>query len=72
MTQHTITFSGAPEGMDALLLAQEAAKAPVVFVARDDKRMTATQQALEFFAPDVPVFVFPLGFVGFVFYYTSC
>ncbi|MFO7804245.1 MAG: hypothetical protein R6V30_01070, partial [Paracoccaceae bacterium] len=33
--------------------------APVVHVARDDKRLAAMQAALRFFAPDVPVFTFP-------------
>ena len=56
-----ITLSGAPEGFDAQLLLQEAAKsgAPLIHVARDDKRMTAMRDALRFFAPDMPVVVFP-------------
>ena len=55
-----ITVSGAPEGFDAQLILQELSKGqPVCHVARDDKRLAATQAALRFFAPDVPVFVFP-------------
>ena len=56
-----ITLSGAPEGFDAQLLLQEAGKSgsPLIHVARDDKRMTAMRDALRFFAPDMPVVVFP-------------
>ncbi|KEJ88427.1 transcription-repair coupling factor [Sulfitobacter donghicola] len=56
-----ITLSGAPEGFDAKLLLAEAEKssAPLIHVARDDKRMAAMQEALRFFAPDMPVIVFP-------------
>lgn len=56
-----ITLSGAPEGFDAALLLAEVAKseAPLIHVARDDKRMAAMQEALRFFAPDMPVVVFP-------------
>ncbi|MCC0063944.1 MAG: transcription-repair coupling factor [Defluviimonas sp.] len=55
-----ITLSGAPEGFDARLLAREFARgAPVVHVARDDKRMAAMRAALAFFAPDAPVLTFP-------------
>ena len=52
---------GAPEGYDAKLLAQLVARtdAPVIHVLRDDKRLAAMQQALKFFAPDLPVLVFP-------------
>ena len=55
-----ITVSGAPEGYDAQLILAELSKGvPVVHIARDDKRLAAMQSALAFFAPDVPVFVFP-------------
>ncbi|MEP2642768.1 transcription-repair coupling factor [Roseobacter sp.] len=56
-----ITVSGVPEGFDARFLRDELAKsgAPIVHVARDDKRMAAMQSALRFFAPDIPVFSFP-------------
>ncbi len=58
-TQH-ITVSGAPEGYDARLILDEvAARGPVLHVARDDKRLAAMQAALRFFAPDMPVLVFP-------------
>ncbi|KJZ20178.1 transcription-repair coupling factor [Loktanella sp. S4079] len=58
--QTHITVSGAPEGYDAKLILDELAKGrPVVHVARDDKRLAAVKSALAFYAPDVPVFVFP-------------
>ena len=62
MVQNThITISGAPEGFDARLILSEIEKngTPVVHIARDDKRLAAMQAALAFFAPDMPVFVFP-------------
>ena len=56
-----ITMGGAPEGYDARLILREVEKSggAVVHIARDDKRMEATRAALSFFAPDMPVFVFP-------------
>ena len=56
-----ITVSGAPEGFDARLLLDELARsgAPLVHVARDDKRLAAMAAALRFFAPDMPVMAFP-------------
>ncbi|SDN85543.1 transcription-repair coupling factor (superfamily II helicase) [Lutimaribacter pacificus] len=56
-----ITVGGAPEGFDARLILNEAARsdAPVIHVARDDKRMAAMESALRFFAPDMPVLRFP-------------
>ncbi|MFY0310804.1 transcription-repair coupling factor [Leisingera sp. D0M16] len=61
MAQRAITMGGAPEGFDARLILKEveASGAPVLHVARDDKRMEAMRAALAFFAPDMPVFVFP-------------
>jgi transcription-repair coupling factor (superfamily II helicase) len=60
-TQSKITISGAPEGFDAQLILQELGKSntPVCHIARDDKRLVAMQDALRFFAPDLPVIVFP-------------
>ena len=57
----TVTFGGAPEGFDASLLAREIDKrsAPLIHVARDDKRLEAMAQALAFFAPDLTVLRFP-------------
>ncbi|AAV95345.1 transcription-repair coupling factor [Ruegeria pomeroyi DSS-3] len=54
-------MGGAPEGFDARLILNEVARAgaPVLHVARDDKRLEAMRAALAFFAPDLPVFVFP-------------
>ncbi len=56
-----VTVGGAPEGYDAQLVLNEVARSggPVCHVARDDKRMEAMRAALAFFAPDMPVFVFP-------------
>ncbi|MFD1196082.1 transcription-repair coupling factor [Seohaeicola saemankumensis] len=62
MTEQTrITVGGAPEGFDARLVLKEIERraAPVLHVARDDKRMAAMQAALRFFAPDMPVITFP-------------
>ncbi|UWQ34795.1 transcription-repair coupling factor [Leisingera sp. M527] len=61
MAQRAITMGGAPEGFDARLILKEVQKsgAPVLHVARDDKRMEAMRSALAFFAPQMPVFVFP-------------
>jgi transcription-repair coupling factor (superfamily II helicase) len=56
----TLVLGGAPEGYDARLLARELARgAPVVHVARDDKRMEAMRQALAFFAPEAAVLTLP-------------
>ncbi|MCG6884600.1 MAG: transcription-repair coupling factor [Silicimonas sp.] len=55
-----ITVGGAPEGYDAALILAELENTGVVcHVARDDKRMRAMEEALAFFAPDVPVMRFP-------------
>ncbi|MGR3616679.1 MAG: transcription-repair coupling factor [Paracoccaceae bacterium] len=61
MNSKHITMGGAPEGYDARLLLKEAAQSgsPVVHIARDDKRLEAMRAALRFFAPDMPVFLFP-------------
>ncbi len=52
---------GAPSGFDALLIGQVAARAdkPVLCVLRDDRQLAAMQEALTFFAPELPVFAFP-------------
>ncbi|MFQ6552367.1 transcription-repair coupling factor [Aestuariibius insulae] len=54
-----LTVSGAPEGFDARLILRELERGPVCHVARDDKRLEAMRSALAFFAPKVPVVVFP-------------
>lgn len=61
MAPNHVTVGGAPEGFDAQLVLNEIARSggPVCHVARDDKRMEATRAALAFFAPEMPVFVFP-------------
>ncbi len=51
-----------PPGLEALLLAQAASELKgrtVLFVARDDTRLTRTAELAGFFAPDVPLLTFP-------------
>ncbi|WP_246026736.1 transcription-repair coupling factor [Paracoccus luteus] len=56
----TLILSGAPEGLDAALIAREAGRgAPVIHIARDDRRMAAMRAALSFFAPALPVLELP-------------
>ncbi|MFT4715403.1 MAG: transcription-repair coupling factor (superfamily II helicase) [Paracoccaceae bacterium] len=59
--QNSILVGGAPEGFDARLLVDlvRAQGGGVAHIARDDKRLEETRKALGFFAPDLPVFVFP-------------
>ena len=59
--QLRLTVGGAPEGFDARLILKEIERrgAPVIHVARDDKRLAAMQAALRFFAPEMPVITFP-------------
>ena len=55
-----ITVGGAPEGFDATVLIKEVqSHGAVVHIARDDKRAQAMIEALNFFAPALPVFYFP-------------
>ncbi|AXC49633.1 transcription-repair coupling factor [Paracoccus suum] len=56
-----LILSGAPEGYDAALIAREATTraAPVIHVARDDRRMAGMRAALTFLAPGLPVMEFP-------------
>ncbi|TWI31533.1 transcription-repair coupling factor [Paracoccus sulfuroxidans] len=59
MADHLI-LSGAPEGLDAALVARELARGnPVIHIARDDRRMAAMRAALEFFAPTAAILEFP-------------
>ncbi len=55
------TVSGAPEGFDGKLVAAEAdaQDGPVIFIARDDRRLEEMARALAFFSPSLPVFRFP-------------
>ncbi len=48
-----------PEGYDALVLAEEAARRRVLHVCRDDARMAALSAAVRFFAPNLDVVEFP-------------
>ena len=61
LTPGHVLAGGAPEGLDARLLADLAARAqgPVIHIARDEPRMAALAEALAFFAPDLPVLRFP-------------
>ena len=52
-------MSGAPEGFDATIVSKEARQGGVIHVARDAHRLQALRAALEFFAPELPVFHFP-------------
>ena len=61
MTERHLLLGGAPEGFDAELLRRELERrnAPVIHVARDDKRLEAMRRALAFFAPALPVLTLP-------------
>ena len=52
---------GAPEGFDALVMADivKARNGLSVFVARDGSRLSAFVDAFQFFAPNVPILTFP-------------
>jgi transcription-repair coupling factor (superfamily II helicase) len=52
---------GAPEGVDAILLARRAREAygAVLHIARDEMRLGALADLLSFFAPDIPLLRFP-------------
>jgi transcription-repair coupling factor (superfamily II helicase) len=65
---NAVTFTGVPEGCDALLLAElvsQASQVPagpsqsVLFVASDEAAMARTADAVRFFAPDVRVLTLP-------------
>lgn len=60
--QGLVTLNNAPEGYDALVLADVARKNPdrdILVVARDDVRAQAFQDGLFFFAPDIECIDFP-------------
>ncbi len=63
-----LLLSGVPEGFDAFLLGDMArarhasgdgTARPLLYIARDDKRLQAMHEALRFFAPDVKTVIFP-------------
>ena len=65
-TKGRIDLAGAPQGFDALIAAdlakahaQQKLGGLVLFVARDGQRATSFQDALKFFAPDLPVMTLP-------------
>ncbi len=59
--QGKIVISGAPEGLDARLIAELAAgsDSPILHIARDDRRMATMRDALDFFAPKCDIRSFP-------------
>ena len=61
MTKNLFKIGSAPEGYDAALIVEEFEKSGtcLLHVARDDKRMAAVKDALNFFAPDIPIKIFP-------------
>ncbi|MFN3645853.1 MAG: transcription-repair coupling factor [Gemmobacter sp.] len=54
-----VLAGGAPEGFDATLVLREAARGPVIHIARDDKRAEAMRAALAVLAPGQLVLSFP-------------
>jgi transcription-repair coupling factor (superfamily II helicase) len=61
LTQHShLTLAGAPEGLEALLLAEAArGGAEILHIARDDARLAALEEALGLLAPDIDLLVLP-------------
>src|SRR5262249_18782787 len=64
--RHDLTLAGAPEGLDALVLARLVGElgsagepGTLLHVARDDRRLDALETALGFFAPKVRLITFP-------------
>ena len=63
----SLLLTGVPEGLDTLVLAGMAQEVPagatepppVLYVARDDRRLEALEQGLKFFAPEVSVVAIP-------------
>ncbi len=60
MSKFTI-LAGAPEGYDALVIAEAVSKNAGLHlhIARDELRAAALAEALQFFAPKVPLLIFP-------------
>ena len=60
-SENITNLSGVPEGFDAKVIVQslEKTQRSILHISRDDKRLEALKRALWFFAPQVPVFVFP-------------
>ena len=60
-TEGKLPVYGAPEGADAICVADAARTRGdiVVHIARDGARAAAMVRALSFFAPDIPVIEFP-------------
>ena len=61
ITRTDLTVGGAPEGFDARIVSELARGhgGPVLHLARDDRRAAAMEEALSFFAPDLPILRFP-------------
>ncbi|WP_411818179.1 transcription-repair coupling factor [Hyphococcus sp. DH-69] len=60
-TEGRLDVFGAPEGADALVIAEAARKSKglVLHIARDGARAATMVQSLKFFAPDIPVIEYP-------------
>ena len=60
-TKGAVSIFGAPEGADAMAVAEAARMSDglVLHIARDGARAAAMRQSLRFFAPDLPVLDFP-------------
>jgi transcription-repair coupling factor (superfamily II helicase) len=54
-----VTVAGAPEGVDALVLARRALAGPVLHIARDDARMAELAELAAFFAPGLDIIAMP-------------
>ena len=58
--QEKTLYAGVPEGSDALVVSELVAMGDdVLFVLRDDKRMSAAAAGFAFFSPDIEVIKFP-------------
>ncbi|GLQ34306.1 transcription-repair-coupling factor [Amylibacter marinus] len=59
--QSSVTMSGLPEGYDARILSQFVLDSDqsALFIAANSKRLEAMRRALWFFAPEIPVLIFP-------------
>ena len=57
---HRINVGGVPEGLDALLLSEAAARpGGVLHISRDDNRMAQLRAAISFFDPNIEIIDFP-------------
>ncbi len=54
-----MVVSGVPDGVDAMAIAEIAARGPVLHIARDDQRLAELSAAIRFFAPGLPIVQLP-------------